>query len=71
MHDVLAKVVAREAAKMLTLSDKPEMLSEASLGSLEALCRCAKALKVEAPAGDETTEDAPDAADLALVDKTA
>jgi len=54
MHEVLAKIVTREAGKLLKMSEGQEAaLSTESLESLEILARCAKALKLDAPpAGD-------------------
>lgn len=59
MHDVLAKVVLREAQR---LYDARNELSAEQLKTLETLCRCVKALNVDPNLpdpvpGDTTTED--------------
>lgn len=70
MHD-LAKVVAKEAAKLLALADQKDPLSRDTIEALEILCRCAKALKTDAPPGDDEppgTPETPTATLLGMVD---
>lgn len=54
MIDSLTDVISNEAKKLLQASQKDVPLSESEYDALEALCRCAKALK----AGEK--EDPPD-----------
>lgn len=67
MIDALTSVISNEARKLLQASQLPDSLSEAQFDSLEALCRCAKALK--ATEKEDPQDDSEEESDAELLGK--
>lgn len=68
MIDALSKTISNEADKLLRASQGDTPMSENQISSLEALCRCARALKAtEREEPDDDFEEESEAELLATV----
>lgn len=68
MNSTLAQIVELEADKLLTAAKAKDPLSGEQIESLEMLCKCARALRVDMPKAAEAAESDVEA-DLGLVDR--